>query len=327
MAQQIHEQRISQQLRKAKVAKLFRAAEKYGVIKRGWSCIDYMRYAAKTHGWESTCISGPKGTLKSNLLLQHGLAMYGSMDIVKRHFITSKKKLLELMNYAINNEICIPWVGIDDAAALFPKSLYFTQRKLYSKLQSAWETVRTVFANFEFTCVIKRKVATFLLEDITGDIKTYNPIFAGTTPIKSHYDYRRWLWRRNFKDPTTDIAQLISVEDIPFPATPDAFKIDNELSTGTFYVGGTPYKGLDFYHNHACLHGVETHDFIDYWNDRLALARESYRDFATILEESTQQQKLTPEQRKEQAIKAINTRWHPEKQNQETTRKTDTEYC
>lgn len=306
------EQRVSQQLHKAKTARLFRAAEKYGVIHRGWSCIDYMRHASKTHGWESTCISGPKGTFKSNLLLQHGLAMYGTMDIVKQHFITSKKKLLELMNYAINNEICVPWVGIDDAAALFPKSLYFTQRKLYSKLTSAWETVRTVFANFEFTCVIKRKVATFLLEDITGDIKCYNPIFVGSTPIKSHYDYRRWLWLRNLKDPATDIAKLISVEDIPFPATPDSFKIDKELSEGTFYIGGTPFKGLDFFQNHACLRGVETHDFKDYWNDRLKLAKESYRDFATILEETATQQKLTPEERQAQAVKAANTRWHSE---------------
>ena len=307
-----HQNNIDKELQKIKVAKLFQLAEKYGVIKRGWTCINYMQHAAERHGWESTCISGPKGTMKSNLLMQHGLAIYGDMNLVREHLITNQKRLLELMEKAIEKEICIPWVGVDDIAALFPKSLYFTHRKLYSKLQAAWETSRTVFANFEFSCVLKRKVAGFILEDITGDIKTYNPIFVGDTPIKCHYDYRRWLWLRNLKDPTTDIAKLITVEDIPFPATPDAFKIDKQLSTGTYYAGGKPYIGQDFFLNHAKLPGLETSDFKIYWNERLNIAKESFSDFASILEDApkkTDKQKLTPEQRSEQATKAAQARW------------------
>jgi hypothetical protein len=312
MAQQVMQERINKEIHKAKIARLFKTAEKYGVIKRGWSCIDYMRYAAQRHGWESTCISGQKGTLKSNLLQQHGLAIYGDMPKVKEHLVTNKKRLLDLMEYAINNEKCIPWIGVDDAAALFPKSLYFTHRKLYSKLQSSWETVRTVMANFEFSCVIKRKVASFILEDITGDIKCYNPIFVNDMPIKGHYDYRRWLWLRNLKDPATDIAKLISVEDITFPATPQAFKIDKELSEGTYYSGGTTYKGLDFFQNHACLMGMETSDFREYWNDRLAIAKNSFHDFASILEDPKTKDaiKSTPEERTSQAKKAADARWH-----------------
>jgi hypothetical protein len=287
---------VNQELQKNKIARLFKTAEKYGVIKRGWSCIDYMRYAATRHGWESTCISGQKGSLKSNLLMQHGLTIYGNMADVQKHFITSRKQLLNLMEDAINNEICIPWVGVDDIAALFPKSLYFTHRKMYSKLQSAWETVRTVMSNFEFTCVIKRKVASFILEDITGDIKCYNPVFVNDTPIKGHYDYRRWLWLRNLKDPTTDIAKLISVEDIPFPATPDAFKIDKELSEGIYYSGGTAYKGVDFFKNHACLMGIDRQDFREYWNERLNLTKVSFHDFASILEEPEPKKKRQPKE-------------------------------
>jgi hypothetical protein len=312
MSAQTVEQKISRELRKTKIAKLFKMAEKYGVIKRGWSCIDYMRFAAKRHGWESTCISGPKGTLKSNLLQQHGLAMYGNMQEVRNHFVTKRKQLLNLMEYAINNEISIPWVAVDDIAALFPKSMYFTHRKLYSKLQSSWETVRTVMNNFEFSCVIKHKVAGFILEDITGDIKCYNPIFVGDTPIKSHCDYRRWMWLRNLKDPTTDVAKLISVEDIPFPATPDSFKFDKELNSGIYYSGGKRYTGEDFFRNHACLMGIETGDFKRYWNDRLSLTKESFHDFASILEDPEPKQKLTPEERSEQASKAAQARWHPE---------------
>ena len=297
MTETEHHRAVNKELHKLKVAKLFRLAQKYGVVQNGWSCINYMQHAAQRHGWESTCISGPKGTLKSNLLMQHGLAIYGDMNTVREHMVTNQKKLLELMQKAIDKEICIPWVGVDDIAALFPKSLYFTHRKLYSKLQAAWETSRTVFANFEFSCVLKRKVAGFILEDITGDIKCYNPIFVGDTPIKCHYDYRRWLWLRNIKDPTTDIAKLITVEDIPFPATPEAFTIDKELSAGTFYCGGKAYKGEDFFKNVAMLPGLSTSDFKVYWSERLNIAKESFRDFVSILEDTPTKRKLTVEER------------------------------
>jgi len=295
----MHE-KINREVQKAKVAKLFQTAIKYGVIRPGWSCIDYMFYAAKHHGWESTCISGVKGTLKSNLLLQHGNAIYKNMNETKAHFVTKRKQLLNLMEYAIENEISIPWIGVDDIAALFPKSLYFTHRKMYSKLQASWETVRTVMNNFEFSCVIKRKVAGFILEDITGDIKCYNPVFLDHSDgrsecVKGHYDYRRWLWLRNIKDPTTDIAKLIAVEDIPFPATPDALQYDPELKEGTFYSGGNKYKGADFFLNHACLTGIYESDFKQYWNERLNLAKHSFHDFASILEDADSKQSKTKE--------------------------------
>lgn len=302
--------KINIETQKGKVAKLFKLAEKYGVIEKGWSCIDYMRHAALRHGWESTCISGPKGTLKSNLMLQHGLAMYGNMKEVKEHTITTTKGLTDLMQYAIENEICIPWVGVDDIAAIFPRSLYFTHRKLYSKLQAAWETSRTVFANFEFSCVLKHKVASFILEDITADIKCYKPIFVNSTPIKAHYDYRRWLWLRSLKDPTRDIAKLITVEDIPFPATPDAFKIDKELNSGIYYSGGMAYKGEEFYKQRACLTGIETEEFRKYWNERLNIAKTSFKDFIEIMNpEEKKQNKETADERTAHARKAAESRW------------------
>jgi hypothetical protein len=296
------EDRIQGQLKNAtslnnesKTGRLIKAAIKYGVIHPGWSCIDYMFYAARHHGWESTCISGGKGTLKSNLMLQHGKAIYGGdMQKVTDHFVTKRKTLLELIEYAIENDISIPWIGVDDIAALFPASLYFTHRKLYSALQASWETFRTVMNNFEFSCVIKKKVASFILDDITGDLKTYGPVTVdhqdgSSDYIKGHYDYRRWLWLRNLKDPTRDIAKLIAVEDIPFPVTPDSLQIDPELKSGTFYSGGEKYKGSDFYLNHACLTGIDRNYFRDYWNNRLGLAKDAYSVFTSILEQPATQ--------------------------------------
>jgi hypothetical protein len=97
--------------------------------------------------------------------------------------------------------------------------------------------------------------------------------------IKGHYDYRRWLWLRSLKDPTKNIAKLISIEDIPFPLTPDAFKIDQELREGKFIVAGKEYIGEDFFKNHAELTGIERTDFKDYWNHRLGIAKNAFKEF------------------------------------------------
>jgi hypothetical protein len=292
-SEQNMQNRMSRELRKKKIQRLFQFAEKYGVIKRGWSCIDYMFDAVKNMGWESTCISGPKGTAKSNLMLQHGKAIYGDITTARGHVVVKRKQLLDHMEYAIDNELRIPWEAVDDIGAIFPKSLYFTHRKLYSKLQSAWETTRTVFNCFEFSCTLKRKVAGFIMEDITGDIKTYNRC----GDLKSHYDYRRWLWMRNLKDPTSDIAKLISIEDIAFPLIPEAFELDKTFTTQKYYIGGIEYAGEAFYREHAMLTGISREEFKGYWNDRLEIAKVSFKDFKDILEEpEPKQKKLTPMQ-------------------------------
>jgi hypothetical protein len=110
MQDKVMDTRISNELRKSKVAKLFKLASKYGVMQPGWSCIDYMRKAVKDMGWESTCISGPKGSAKSNLMLQHGKAIYGTMELVNKYTVTERPQLFSLMQEAIDNERRIAWI-------------------------------------------------------------------------------------------------------------------------------------------------------------------------------------------------------------------------
>jgi hypothetical protein len=277
------QQRIMAELRKRKVAKLFQVAEKYGVVKRGFTAIDYLFDAIKNFGWESTAITGPKGSAKSNLLLQRGRAIYQDKAALKRHTVTKRTHFLDLMEGAIEQRERIPWMGIDDIATIFPSSLYHTHRKIYSELKSDWETVRTAMNCFDFTCTRKNKVASFILEDITGDIICYNRI----SDLLSHYDYRRWLWLRSLKDPTRMVAKLISIEDIPFPLTPDAFLISKVLTEGKFIVGGTEYIGEAFYKERAQLTGLSRTDFNEYWEERLDLAQTSWKRFRKIVEQPT----------------------------------------
>lgn len=293
MSEKSTDKRITDALKKSKVAKLFKLASKYGVMVPGWSCIDYMRDAVKNMGWESTCVSGQKGSAKSNLVLQHGKAIYGSTEKADKYLVTERPQLFDLMQEALDTDRRLAWVGVDDIAALFPKSLYFTHRKLYSKMQSSWETVRTVMNNFEFSCTLKNKVASFILADITGDIICYNR----QGEVKSHYDYQRWLWLRSLKDPTRMIPKLIRIEDIPFPLIPEAFGLDASLKGGIYYSGGKEYRGEVFFKKHACLTGIERTDFQKYWNRRLALTKESFKEFTSIFEErALKQAKLTEAQ-------------------------------
>lgn len=289
-------QRIEQQASRAKVKKLIAIAKKYGVVTPGWTATEYMREAVKNYGWESTAITGPKGTAKSNLLLQRGFSIYESWPEVHKHTVTETEPLLDLLEKAIEGEVRIPWLGVDDAATIFPKSLYFTNRKLYSELQSSWETLRTVVSNFDFSATRKNKVATFITSDITADIITYNR----KGELYAHYDYRRWLWLRNLKDPTEMIAKLIAIEDIPFPLIPEALRSVASLREGEFIYGGKVYKGEAFFKNKARLTGVPRPEFVKYWDNRLGLASKAYHRFKTVLEQTKRKEPkrpLTPEER------------------------------
>lgn len=276
------QQTLNREASRSKVQRLLKMAIKYGVIVAGWTAAEYMGNAVVNFGWESTAITGPKGTAKSNLLLQRGFHIYKSWELARKYTITEIPPFLDLLEEAIENQERIKWLGVDDIATIFPKSLYFTNRKLYSELQSSWETLRTVCSNFDYTATRKNKVASFITSDITGDIITYNRV----GDIISHYDYRRWLWLRNPKDPTEMIAKLIAVEDIPFPLTPDAFKVSPILKNGEFISGGVARKGEAFFRTKAKLNGIPRDEFKKYWDNRLRLASNAYHKFKSILEKS-----------------------------------------
>lgn len=275
MAQTITMEDVKRELGRAKVSKLFHMAERYGVIKRGFTGIDYLREAISSHGWESTAITGIKGSAKSNLLLQRGFAIYQDWDTVEKYLVTEKDQFIRLLD----TDKRIPWMGVDDIATIFPANLYHADRKLYNEAAVNWETLRTRMNCFDFTCTRKNKVATFILEDITGDIICYNR----QGDLKSHYDYQRWLWLRNLKDPTDMIAKPIRIEDIVFPLIPEAFKIDTSLREGIFLAGGVEYHGEDFFRNRAGLTGVPRERFLKYWDARLALTDSAYQKFKAIL--------------------------------------------
>jgi len=132
-----------------------------------------------------------------------------------------------------------------------------------------------------FVCTAPRKnrIATFILEDITGDIICFNRVGLD---IKSHFDFQRWMWQRDLKDPKSMVARPIQVESIPFPLTPDAWKIDKEMQAQKIRIGGVTYSGGDFYEK-VSLTGVPRREFKKYWKRRIELADKASADFRELL--------------------------------------------
>jgi hypothetical protein len=243
---------------------VFQAAIKLGVIRLGETLFQYLRYAIENYGWECIPIGGKKGDGKSNLLLQCGYSIYNDWDAVHQNIVTEPEEFLNLLDDSFHKRI--PWIGWDDITVHLPRSLYFTDRALWAELQKNWAAYRTKMNCFMCTAPRKDRIASFVLEDITGDIICFNRI----KDIKSHYNFNRWMWQRDFKDPKNMRATPLQVEDIAFPLIPGAVNIDKELR-GKIKVGGQVYDGIDFYEA-VGLTGVPRAEFKQYWERRLKLA-------------------------------------------------------
>jgi len=275
------------------VRKLFQASVRYGVLHLGYSLVDYLRHAIDNYGWECIPIGGVKGEAKSNLLLQTGYAIFEDWDAVHEYTVMEPEDFLNILDQRGRH----PWVGWDDITAHLPRSLYFTDRELWAELQKNWALYRTKMNCFVCTAPRKNRIATFILEDITGDIICFNRVGLD---IKSHFDFQRWMWQRDLKDPKSMVARPIQVESIPFPLTPDAWKIDKEMQAQKIRIDGVTYSGADFYEK-VSLMGVPRREFKKYWKRRIELADKASADFRELLGMRTK--KENPK------VKAANARW------------------
>ena len=257
------------------VKKLFEVAVRYGVVRLGYSLVDYLRRAIDNYGWECIPIGGVKGEAKSNLLLQTGYAILGDWEAVHEYTVMEPEDFLNILDSRGRH----PWIGWDDITAHLPRSLYFTDRELWAELQKNWALYRTKLNCFVCSAPQKHKIATFILEDITGDIICFNRVGMD---IKSHYDFQRWMWQRDLKDPKNMVARPIQVENIAFPLTPDAWKIDKEMQAQKTVIEGVTYSGGDFYEK-VSLTGVPRKEFKKYWTRRTALADKASVSFRELL--------------------------------------------
>jgi len=256
--------------------KIFREAQKQGVVYPGYCGVDYMRHAIDIFGWECTTIDGVKGSAKSCQMQQRGYAIYQDWDTVEQYTVMEPEDFMNIMDERGR----IPWIGWDDITVHLPRSLYFTDRELWAELSKNWAAYRTKLNCFDCTTPRKDRVASFILEDLTGDITCFNRY----KDMVSHYDFQRWMWQRDFKDPKKKHPTPIQIEPATaFPLTPGAIKISPELKQGTIVVGGVEIPKLEFYTlEKSGLIGMPRPRFRKYWKRRLELANQAAKRLKAI---------------------------------------------
>lgn len=197
------------------VEKLERA-EELGILKPHWRFIDYCLDAAPNQKWLSAIIWGEKGNGKSDLLLQHGYAVFHGFDaeieteggfkqgIIQNwrdveawkttleHIVFRPRDFDTVLDRALEQRKRLSWVGWDDINIHLPRSMYSTDRKRWEAYSTSWEGMRSNFSIFECTAPRKDKVASFVLADMSWDI-----LCSG----RQATEYSRWYWDKDFYEP------------------------------------------------------------------------------------------------------------------------------
>ena len=233
--------------------KLARALE-LGYVVQGWTLEDYIRDSIEHYGWESIVIWGSKGSGKSNFLLQIGYMVYQDWDKVLSHIVFSPMDFIRITKEPGR----IPWLGWDDIAAYLPRSLYFTNRALWSAFKQNWDTFRTKLNSFVCTSPLKSKIASFVLEDLSGEIFMNRRVGDNLSTV---YDFQRWMWSLDFTNPLKEHFDIIRVDKNLLPFTPE---VSGHLKTR--------------------LPGVPTKVFKVYWKKRMDLAEESRTKLHAIVQ-------------------------------------------
>jgi len=230
-------------------------AVELGYIVPEWSLEDYIRDAIRNYGWESIVIWGPKGSGKSNLMLQIGYMVYQDWDLVLQHVIFEPSDFIRITKEGGR----IPWLGWDDIGVHLPRTLYFTDRKLWSAFKRNWDAFRTNLSVFTFTIPVKTNVASFLLDDATGEIFIGKRVGGSMIQV---YEFQRWMWTIDYGAHDKANFQMIQVEKAPLPYTPEQSRALNSK-----------------------LPGVPKEVFKKYWEKRVELAEKARQDLYILLED------------------------------------------
>jgi len=241
------------------------AAIELGYIVEGWYIEDYCRDAIENHGWESLCIWGPKGSLKSNLMLQLGYLIYKDWDLVLNHVVFRPRDFIRITE----GEGRIPCIMWDDIGVHLPRTLYFTDRKLWSRLKSNWDAFRPKLSVFLCTTPRKEKVASFIIDDLSGEVLLGKRV--GEVLINK-YDFQRWLWQFDFIKPTKSRFSMVQVEKEPLPGTPKlSYGLKDKLE--------------------RVLPGIPTDVFQRYYAERIELANEARLKLARQVRDLVEEEK------------------------------------
>lgn len=233
-------------------------AEELGYVVKGWHIEDYLRDAINHHGWESWIFWGPKGGYKSCFGLQILFMLYKNWDTALDYTILGPEDFIKVTD----TDNRIPAINADDISSWLPRSLYFTHRKLWSEFKKNWDIFRCNLSVFICSTPQKEKVASFILDDASGEI-----FFGKTVEGKPYniYDCQRWIWALDIFHPKKSQFEMVRIDKEAFPMTPEV------ATTLTGHSSQFP--------------GVPTWVFKKYWERKLENAREAKHNLHEILKE------------------------------------------
>ena len=159
-----------------------------GYWQPGWEIGHYVLHAPKVKGWECIILWGIKGSFKSNREAWLAWIPYRNWDNVWDSFVMIPEEFTELVRQPGR----IPVLVWDDVAAWLDSAMYFDNRDLYLKIKRYWQLLRTKISVFICSAPHKGKIAGFIIDDITSEMHC--------SP-RSIYNYNRWAWQMNYKDP------------------------------------------------------------------------------------------------------------------------------
>ena len=158
-----------------------------GYWQPGWEILHYFQHAPRINGFENCVVWGPKGSYKSNREVWLAWAVYEDFDKIWDSFVMHPETFIEL----IRSPGRIPHLTWDDCASYLDSTLYFDDRKLYTKIKRYWWLLRTKISNFVSSTPHKGRMAGFILDDMTSECKC--------SP-RANFNYDRWAWRINYKN-------------------------------------------------------------------------------------------------------------------------------
>lgn len=227
-------------------------AKKLGYYVDGWNLADYIRDAIEKYGWEEIVIWGPKGSGKSNTELQIGYLVYKNWDIVLDMTIYKP----ELYTKKTEKRKRIPCLKWDDITVHLPRSLYFTNRKLYQEVKKNWTAQRVTINVFVCTTPHKEELPDFILRDMSLEI-----ILGKQIDGYSLYMVQRHVYLPDFKRPLKELRRMVLVEEDFVPFTPEKAKDPQFLQLRK--LGSTEWPG------------VPKEVFKQYWDMRIEMAMEA----------------------------------------------------
>lgn len=148
---------------------IYKLAEAYGSIKKGYTLEDYFIEAVKTGGYETALVWGVQGGGKSSRMLQMGYWIYKDWDVVLDNVIFKPSEFVNRLQSTPKAKRipCLLW---DDIGVHYTSSTFKTDIMQYQAIDAAWAAIRTKCNVIIMTIPLIDRLAKNIKDNITFEV-------------------------------------------------------------------------------------------------------------------------------------------------------------